>query len=1222
VDVRILGPLEVLTHGAPAQLGAPRQRALLALMAINANELVAKDRLVDELWGESPPASAGHAVEVYVSRLRKVLGHALRTQAPGYVLALDPDELDSRRFERLLEEGRRANAEASAVSAAALLREALALWRGAALADFAYEPFAQTEIARLDELRLVGLEERIEADLVLGRFAELVPELEALVVEHPLRERLRAALMLALYRDGRQAGALALYEQARRTLVEELGLEPGPQLRRLQQGILRQDADLDLAGEQGDAERISAARKLVTVVFAQVEGAAVSGDPEAFGREHSRLLDMASRALKRHGATVEKPLGGSVMGVFGVPAVREDDALRALRATLELRAELPEAQVGICTGEALVASGGVMGEAVQAAAQLQRAAAPGEILVAEPTAELVRDAAGLAPRWLDGRKAWALLEVSPHSRAVPRRLDASLVGRVGELELLRRAFARCVRKRRPALVTVVGEAGIGKSRLARELTSTLEKEALVLRGRCLAYGEEITLSPLREIVEQAVRGGELVDLLPGDEDADVVAARVAAAIGAGARPARIEDVFWSFRRLFEALARGQPLVLVLDDVHWAEPTLLDLLEHVTRQAERAPLFVLCLARPELLEERPSWSGDQVALEPLSDGETAELVATLLAGRTIGDDARSRILDWSAGNPLFVEQVVAMAAEDPARAPVVPTTLQALLTARLDRLGPGERAALAAASVAGREARLAEVEELLPEEARPAIRRHLDALVRKNLLVAVPSDDGAYRFRHVLILEAAYRALPKQRRAELHEQFAELVEQSADMGEPDETVGYHLERAHRFRAELGEDRPDLAAWAAARLAGAGERALRLGDAVAAVSLLERSLALMESGDVRRARLLPLVAQALKGRGELGRAEAVWEEAIALGAALGDRRLEALAALGRANIHSFIAPGRETEDEYARTIADAIAIFEELGDAGGLAAAWHARGFLASGAGLHGQAGEALELALEHARRAGDEQQQTTTLSLLAVTLWLGPTPVEDALRRCRRILREVRGYRAAEAAVLGYLAVLAAMGGRIDEARRLAARGIATYRELGQRLGEAVGRIGSGWVEVVAGDPAAAEREWRAGYDALVALDERAVLPTMAANLAVVVAVQGRHTEALELSELSERLAGGDDFSSQLMWRVARAHALAGAGAEVAEAERLARAAVELGSSSDAVHELACAWEALADVLAKAGRDREARHALEQTFLLLDQKGNVVEATRIREQMRS
>jgi DNA-binding SARP family transcriptional activator len=252
MEFRILGPLEVLADGDSVPLGGARQRALLAILLTRANEVVGRDALIDELWGENPPETATNVLQGYISHLRKAVGNdVLQTRAPGYVAVVDSGQLDLDRFEKLLTTGSDELAHGDVRSAAVSLRSALELWRGPALADFAFEPFAQAEIARLEELRLTALERRIEADLALGKDAELVGELETLVGRHPLRERPRAQLMLALYRAGRQAEALDAYQQARRALVDELGIDPSPVLQELEKAILRQDPSLDVAAAPG-----------------------------------------------------------------------------------------------------------------------------------------------------------------------------------------------------------------------------------------------------------------------------------------------------------------------------------------------------------------------------------------------------------------------------------------------------------------------------------------------------------------------------------------------------------------------------------------------------------------------------------------------------------------------------------------------------------------------------------------------------------------------------------------------------------------------------------------------------------------------------------------------------------------------------------------------------------------------------------------------------------
>ena len=367
LEVRLLGPIEVERDGEPVALGGQKPRTLFGVLALEPGRVVSVDRLVEALWPGEPPDTAGHAVQVYVSQLRKALGPVIATRAPGYVLELEPERVDAHRFARLAQEGRAALEGGEPESAEVALREALALWRGPALADFLYEPFAQTQIARLEELRTVVVEERIEADLALGRHVELVSELEALVQSERLRERPRAQLMLALYRSGRQADALAAYRDARETLVEELGIDPGPELRELEAAILRQDESL-LLEETPLARPAMQFRRLVTILFVDVvESMALAEtlDPEALAAVLRRYFETVSTAIARHGGIVEKYAGDAVMAAFGIPVSHEDDALRAARAALDVRAGMAalneelvrqhgiglEARIGLEAGE-------------------------------------------------------------------------------------------------------------------------------------------------------------------------------------------------------------------------------------------------------------------------------------------------------------------------------------------------------------------------------------------------------------------------------------------------------------------------------------------------------------------------------------------------------------------------------------------------------------------------------------------------------------------------------------------------------------------------------------------------------------------------------------------------------------------------------------------------------------------------------------------------------
>ncbi len=378
-------------------------------------------------------------------------------------------------------------------------------------------------------------------------------------------------------------------------------------------------------------------RKTVTIVFADVSGSTALGerlDAEAVRRVMGRWFESARMVLERHGGTVEKFVGDAVMAVFGIPTLHEDDALRAVRAAAELETALAElnaalerdhgvrleVRTGVNTGEVVAGEGETLatGDAVNVAARLEQAAQPGEILLGPDTYHLVRDAVAADPvrsLRLKGKaepvEARRLRSVRPGVAGVERRLDAPLVGRTLELAQLRQAYERTVRERRASLFTLLGPAGIGKSRLVDEFSNSIDGEATVLRGHCLPYGEGITFWPLVEMLQGSGReapGERVRELLAGDPDADLVAARLGVAVGGTDAAGSTEDAFWAVRKLFERVARMGPLVVVVDDLHWAEPTFLDLIDHVADWSRQAPILLLCVARPELLEARPTWGG--------------------------------------------------------------------------------------------------------------------------------------------------------------------------------------------------------------------------------------------------------------------------------------------------------------------------------------------------------------------------------------------------------------------------------------------------------------------------------------------------------------------------------------------------------------------------------------------------------------------------------------
>ena len=606
-------------------------------------------------------------------------------------------------------------------------------------------------------------------------------------------------------------------------------------------------------------------RKVVTIVFCDLVGSTALGestDPEALRARMRRYFEDLRAIIERHGGTVEKFVGDAVMAVFGIPVSHEDDALRAVRAASEMRASIAEhgleARIGINTGEVVVGGEGetlVTGDAVNVAARLEQAAAATETLIGAETRLLVRDAVKVEPvepLALKGKselvEAFRLLAVLDHADSLARRLETPLVGRDRERQRLWRDYEDAVADSTCRLFTLLGPAGIGKSRLVADFLERVGDSADVLRGRCLSYGEGITYWPLVEIL-----------IAIGVEPESVI----------GTSPPETQ---LAFRRLLEGRAAERPQVVVVDDLQWAEPVFVDLVEHIADLSRDARVFMLCIARTELLDSRPGWGGGKLnatslLLEPLRADECQALIDRLVADAPLDATLRARITTASAGNPLYVEEMLAMVRErGDGDEIVIPPTIHALLQARIDSLEADVRVVLERGSVEGEVFHRGSVAVLAPDPLRPAVESHLATLVRKELIRSTAStfpDDEGFRFRHLLIRDAAYEALPKATRAELHERFAEWLS-GHDLVESDEIVGYHFEQAHRYRAELdGSDAAlaGLAARASGCLAAAGRGALERGDFKAGRSLFGRATSLLPERDEARLALAPDYADAL-------------------------------------------------------------------------------------------------------------------------------------------------------------------------------------------------------------------------------------------------------------------------------------------------------------------------------------------------------------------------
>ena len=939
-------------------------------------------------------------------------------------------------------------------------------------------------------------------------------------------------------------------------------------------------------------------RKVVTVLFCDLAGYTSTGDrldPEALRVIQSRYFDDARAALERHGGTVEKFIGDAVMAVFGVPTLHEDDALRALRAAVELREAVDalgfQARIGVNTGEVVAGTGEalVTGDAVNVAARLEQAAEPGEILLGEDTRLLARDAIeaeAVEPLELKGKAdavpAHRLVRVVEGAPAFARRLDAPLVGRRDELARVRTAFDEALSDRTCRLVTAFGPPGIGKTRLAREVATSLEDEASVLVGRCLPYGEGITYWPLAEIFRQAQA-----------EEA------WGEAVTAGAP----EDVAWTVRKWLETQARTRPLALVFEDIHWAEPPLLDLIEHVADWARDAPLLLLCLARPDLLDSRAAWGGDAITLEPLTVDESDELIESLLGSAMLDGATRTRIRDVAEGNPLFVEQLLAMLA-DGAASEQVPVTIQALLAARLDTLPQEEREIVERASIIGLDFEWEALGELAPDRRRPPGAR-LAALVRKELIRPHEAIDDTFRFRHMLIRDAAYERVPKGVRADLHERFATWLDGRDE--EFEEIVGYHLEQAHAYLVELGPETGrsrELASRAGRQLARSGKRAYERGDLAAAADLLGRAVMLLPARDSDRLPLLPMLGRALTDNGEWERARALLAEAMEQGRQRGELAIAADASV--ADLYLWLHSDPQANHAAMRpTLEEAIRVFESTDDLGGLANALYLLGQMRFWGGDAQDAIADLDRAAGHAREAGDSTLEAEILRSMLTAARHGPTPVAAIADLVDDLRRRAPGRRRLEMTALMTRAYVAAMCDDFDTARALVAESDVLASELGT---PALAPVAAD-VALLAGDGNEAERLLRAELEELERIGDWGHYASVVPQFVDALVLQGRGKESRRAVELATQHAIEDDMDAQIGLCCSQV-ALLLLDTDLVAAEERAREGVTISARSDFTPARIRALTALADVLRSTDRPREARGVLEEAVALAEQKGSV------------
>jgi class 3 adenylate cyclase/tetratricopeptide (TPR) repeat protein len=946
-------------------------------------------------------------------------------------------------------------------------------------------------------------------------------------------------------------------------------------------------------------------RKTVTVLFCDLTGSTALGeelDAEALRMVLAAYFERMKTIVERHAGSVEKFIGDAVMAVFGVPVAHEDDALRAVRSAAEMRDALPElgllGRIGVMTGEVVTGTEERLatGDAVNVASRLESAAPPGEVLLGEATLELVRAAVEVEPvepLELKGKtqpvSAYRLVQVR---QAPERRHDAAFVGRARELALLREAWERVRAEQLCELVTVVGEAGVGKSRLVAEALAGVE--ATIVRGRCLPYGEGITYWPVVEVLKQ-------LNEHPLEE---AVSAAIRSLLGESEAATSAEEIAWAFRKTVERAAAERPLVIVFDDIQWGEETFVDLIEHVALLSSGASMLLLCIARPEIGERRPSWPVT-LRLEPLTGDAVDQLI-----GERIPDALRERIARAAGGNPLFIEEMVAMAGDGNGDV-VVPPTLQALLAARLDQLDTGQRDVLERGAIEGEVFHRSAVQALAPDESQVTPR--LAALVRNQLIrpdrSQLVGDDG-FRFRHLLIRDAAYQAVPKAIRAQLHESFAIwLGQHGAELVELDEILGYHLEQACRYRAELGMTRDDeLAETARSRLTAGGRRAQLRADYSAAARMFERAAALVPPLELDLALETELVESlywAGDGGGALLRSESIAQRA----ATAGDQVVELCGKIQAGIVRVSFEPQGAAENLKA-LVDQALPVFQAADHELALYTAHHALAQVQFEYGRTDAALEAYERATVHAGHAGLPQE---FLEWRASCRFYGTTTVPDVLAW----LDEIESRAGQDHWLRMYRALALAMLGRFDQARSILAdtRAELAERGGGMRLGVMTG-IESVYFELLAGDPAAAAELGATGCRMLEELGDKSFLSSAAGRLAQALYALDRLAEADASATQAAELGSSDDAFTQILWRQVRAKVLARSG-EHTEAERTAREAVAIGETTDDLDGQGDARADLATVLELAGRPAEAAAELERAVRLYDRKGNIVSAERAR-----
>jgi class 3 adenylate cyclase/tetratricopeptide (TPR) repeat protein len=1024
--------------------------------------------------------------------------------------------------------------------------------------------------------------------------------------------------------------------------------------------------------------------KVVTFLYCDVAGStALGGSLGPFLT--SELMDEYGQTVREvlgeRGANVSKRHGDGFMAAFGVRELHEDDAFRAVQAATALRAAIGEissrlqaergvgleVRIGVNTGEVLVVRDAdtleeqLVGTPADLTKRFEEAAGVGEIVLGEQTYQLVADAVRAEPveslsvEGLPGRQAcWRLDEVLP---ARVGRQQTPFTGRDLDLELLTRLFDRAVLEQSPHLVSLVGPSGVGKSRLADEFVLRLGDQATVLRAKCPDTPTSVTVWPMVELVREAagitpadppeVARARLDELVREEDRGDDVTDRMAEVLGFGGATGLPEGTLWALQRLFAAVARRRPLVVVVDDVQWAAATLLDAIEHLASHLRNNPVLLMAIARPDELElNHPDWPRartNTVAIElfPLRVREGEQLVRQLL-GDSVASDLQALVTEVAQGYPLMIEETVAQLRHDGTLRTVdgrwvvqakatggtgrenasVPTRIRLLYSARLERLSARGRAIVEAASVVGERFHVGDVRALTADSAPSEVETDLQELVRLWLVVPdqspasfpLPPDSGAgYKFRHPMIRAVAYGRMPDDRRADLHERYADwLADHTRDRPHQfDELVANHFSEAHRYRKRLAprdQRTHEVARKAGERYADAGRRAAIRGGTRLVQEWLGAAVQLLPDDHQQRRQALPALAEAQQASGMLEDAARTYEELAKSATKAGDEGLAMHATIGRLRLLALHEEKR-FKDRDRDQIEQAIPVFARLEDEQGLAEAHHLLAYLYWTRGRLSLAADFAKKGLAHAQAAHDAYWEGTVLGLLSLVLYWGPTSLDSVESQVRDWLGEARrrNLRSLEATTLTVLARVAALRRDTDEARELVAAARSVASQLSESLTQAADYITQALIEMAEEKLDAAEQLLRSGYRELEKTGGTRPRASVTAMLARVVHLRGRSEEAAKLTRECEQIAPPDQLDAQLKWRSIRAVTLA--ESDPAKAERLANEAVALADSTDQLDSQAEARIDLAEVLRLGGRRREAERELERAIALYGKKGN-------------